>query len=94
MTLKALTRYAQIYQGIKGKGDFKLLVNDIEIGSISFDEESETTKKLDFSTDLNKYFTENFTLDTLKGKTFKMKVLIDNYTTNAAKDGFALSYLI
>ena len=39
MTLKALTRYAQIYQGIKGKGNFKLSIDDTLVGSISFDEE-------------------------------------------------------
>jgi len=56
LTLKALTRYAEIYQGIKGKGQFKLMIDGKLIHTIAFDEMAEFNQKLDFTKPLNNHF--------------------------------------
>ena len=52
LTLKALVRYSQIYQGIKGSGKISLYVNDVKVHSIPYSDEL-TNTKFDFSEKLN-----------------------------------------
>lgn len=61
LSLKALVRYTQIYQGISGSGSFVLYLNGEKIKSVDFsDKESGSLSKLDFSEDFYKYYQRKY----------------------------------
>lgn len=93
LSLKALVRYTQIYQGISGSGSFVLYLNGEKIKSVDFsDKESGSLSKLDFSEDFYKYYQRKYDGNTCgQGREMDIRFAIENYSSSD-DDGFALSY--
>lgn len=95
LSLKALVRYTQIYQGIQGSGSFVLYLDGEKVKSVDFsDQEKGNLSKLDFSEDFYEYYQRRYAGNTCgQGRKMNIKFAIENYRPSN-DDGFALSYLI
>lgn len=81
LSLKALVRYTQIYQGIKGKGSFVLYMNGERVKSVEFsDEEKGNLSKLDFSEDFYNFYQKRFAGNTCgQGRRLNVRLAIEDF---------------
>jgi len=95
LSLKALVRYTQIYQGISGSGSFVLYLNGEKVKSVDFsDQESGALSKLDFSEDFYNYYQRKYDGNTCgQGRQMNIRFAIENFKPTS-EDGFALSYIM
>jgi hypothetical protein len=56
LSLKALVKYSEKYQGFKGSGKFVLYINQDKVGHIPFDDKHSNETNLDFSNLVAEYF--------------------------------------
>ena len=55
LCLKALVKYAKMFGGIKGQGDFVLYLNNEKVHSVSFSEQVTSMNNIDFTDVLNDF---------------------------------------
>ena len=92
LCIKALVKYAQVFGGIKGSGKFVLYLNDVKVGTSSFNEDAGQINNVNFNDDLNAYYLANQAK--VDAGPIKFKIAIEDYTYNTKGNGFRLSYLL
>lgn len=90
MSLKALVRYAQVFGGPKGAGEFTISVNGDRLESIKFDQDAPGESNIDFSKQVNKWYEDNGDGEA----SIEITLEIDNYKYNDQNSGFKVSTLV
>lgn len=81
LSLKALVRYTQIYQGIQGSGSFVLYMDGERVKTVEFsDEAKDNLAKLDFSEDFYNFYQRRYADNTCgQGRKLNVKLAIEDY---------------
>ena len=79
LCLKALVKYAKMFGGIKGQGDFVLYLNNEKVHSVSFSEQLTSMNNIDFNDVLNDFIAYRAITGDVT-----LKVALENYSHNSA----------